>query len=104
MRIALGIEYDGRPFSGWQSQTDRATVQGALQAALSQIAGDTIAVTAAGRTDAGVHATEQVVHFETQAYRPLTAWVRGANALLPASVAVRWAHEVPEEFHARGHQ
>jgi tRNA pseudouridine38-40 synthase len=101
MRIALGIEYDGRPFSGWQSQADRATVQGALQAALSQIAGEAIAVTAAGRTDTGVHATEQVVHFDTRIDRPLTAWVRGANALLPGSVAVRWAHEVPEEFHAR---
>ncbi|HZW24434.1 MAG TPA: tRNA pseudouridine(38-40) synthase TruA [Gallionella sp.] len=101
MRIALGIEYDGRPFSGWQSQTDRSTVQGALQAALSRIAGEAIAVTAAGRTDTGVHATEQVVHFDTQADRSLTAWVRGTNGLLPESVAVRWAHAVPDEFHAR---
>ncbi len=101
MRIALGIEYDGRSFSGWQSQPDRATVQGELQQALSQIAGEPIAVTAAGRTDAGVHAYEQVVHFDVQAERPLTAWVRGANALMTESVVVRWAHVVPEEFHAR---
>lgn len=101
MRIALGVEYDGRPFSGWQSQADRATVQDTLQQALTQIAGEAIAVTAAGRTDTGVHATGQVVHFDTQADRPLTAWVRGANALLPESVAVRWAHAVPDEFHAR---
>ncbi len=101
MRIALGVEYDGRPYCGWQSQPDRSTVQDVLQAALSQIAGEPIAVTAAGRTDTGVHALEQVVHFDTRAERPLTAWVRGVNALLPDSIAVRWAHPVPDEFHAR---
>ncbi|HEX5362869.1 MAG TPA: tRNA pseudouridine(38-40) synthase TruA [Gallionella sp.] len=101
MRIALGVEYDGSSFSGWQSQPDRPTVQDALQAALSQIAGETIAVTAAGRTDTGVHGLEQVVHFDVQADRPLSAWLRGVNALLPKSVAVCWAHAVPDEFHAR---
>jgi tRNA pseudouridine38-40 synthase len=101
MRIALGVEYDGQPFNGWQSQTDGRTVQDALQHALSQIAGETAGVIAAGRTDTGVHAQEQVVHFDTNAARPLSAWVRGANALLPKSVAVRWAHPVPDEFHAR---
>ena len=101
MRIALGIEYDGSQFFGWQSQTGGGTVQDALQAALSSIAGEVIATIAAGRTDAGVHALEQVVHFETSVARPLTAWVRGVNSLLPKSIAVLWAHVVPDEFHAR---
>ncbi len=101
MRIALGIEYDGRPYCGWQSQPDGRTVQDALQSALHQIASEPISVLAAGRTDTGVHALEQVIHFDTAAKRPLTAWVRGVNAVLPESIAVRWAHPVPDEFHAR---
>jgi tRNA pseudouridine38-40 synthase len=101
VRIALGIEYDGRPYSGWQSQPDAPNVQDTLQAALSGIAGEPVSILAAGRTDAGVHALEQVGHFDTEAKRPLSAWVRGANALLPESLAVLWAHEVPDEFHAR---
>ena len=101
MRIALGVEYDGSPFSGWQSQPDVHNVQNTLQAALSGIAGEPVSILAAGRTDTGVHALEQVVHFDTNIKRPLSAWVRGVNALLPESVAVLWAHEVPEEFHAR---
>ncbi len=101
MRIALGVEYDGRPFCGWQSQAEGLTVQDMLQGALSQIASQPIAVVAAGRTDAGVHALEQVVHFDCAIERPLAAWVRGVNGLLPDSIAVRWAHRVPDEFHAR---
>ena len=101
MRIALGVEYDGRPYCGWQSQADEITVQDALQWALEQIAGEPVSVVAAGRTDTGVHALEQVAHFDTRAERPLTAWVRGVNAVLPESIAVRWAHAVPDEFHAR---
>ncbi len=101
MRIVLGVEYDGSPFFGWQSQADGHTVQDALQTALSGIAGEPIAIIAAGRTDTGVHALEQVVHFDTGVERPLSAWVRGVNALLPKSIAVLWAHPVPEEFHAR---
>jgi tRNA pseudouridine38-40 synthase len=101
MRVALGVEYDGSPYCGWQSQADGQTVQDTLQRALSQIASEPISVIAAGRTDTGVHALEQVIHFDTQAERPLTAWVRGVNALLPDSIAVRWAHPVPDEFHAR---
>jgi tRNA pseudouridine38-40 synthase len=101
VRIALGVEYDGSPYSGWQSQADVSSVQGTLQTALSDIAGQSISVIAAGRTDAGVHALEQVVHFDASVERPLTAWVRGTNALLPNSVAILWAHVVPEEFHAR---
>jgi tRNA pseudouridine38-40 synthase len=101
MRIALGVEYDGKPYCGWQSQAEGLTVQDTLQAALSQIAASAIQVIAAGRTDTGVHALEQVIHFDTGAVRPLTAWVRGVNALLPDSIVVRWAHAVPDEFHAR---
>ena len=101
MRIALGVEYDGRPYCGWQSQADGVTVQDTLQGALRQIAGEPAPVIAAGRTDTGVHALEQVVHFDSSAERPLTAWVRGVNSLLPDSIAVLWAHPVPDEFHAR---
>ncbi len=111
MRIALGVEYDGSAFLGWQSQAGGRTVQDTLQQALNRIAGDRntgeqdycgpISVIAAGRTDTGVHAIEQVVHFDTVVERPLTAWVRGVNALLPDSIAVCWAHPVPAEFHAR---
>lgn len=101
MRISLGVEYDGGAFNGWQSQPDGKTVQDTLQSALSKIAGEVIPVVAAGRTDTGVHALEQVVHFDTSAERPLTAWVRGVNSLLPSSIAVLWAHLVPDEFHAR---
>ena len=78
-----------------------STVQDTLQQALSEIAAAPISVIAAGRTDAGVHALEQVIHFDSEAARPLTAWVRGVNSLLPDSIAVRWAHAVPDEFHAR---
>jgi tRNA pseudouridine38-40 synthase len=101
VRIALGVEYDGRPFFGWQSQAEGPTVQDTLQHALTGIAGEQISIIAAGRTDTGVHALEQVIHFDTRADRPLTAWVRGANALLPESIAALWAHPVPDEFHAR---
>jgi tRNA pseudouridine38-40 synthase len=101
MRIALGIEYDGAPFHGWQSQADGSGVQDALERALAAIAGARVRAVAAGRTDAGVHATLQVVHFDTDAARPDTAWVRGANALLPESMAVRWALPIGPDFHAR---
>jgi tRNA pseudouridine38-40 synthase len=101
MRIALGLEYDGSPFQGWQTQPAGNTVQDALEAALAQIAGETVAVTCAGRTDRGVHASGQVVHFDSAAERPDSAWVRGVNGFLPESVAVLWARRVPEDFHAR---
>lgn len=101
MRIALGIEYCGSGFRGWQSQAGGGTVQDALEAALGQIAGEKIGVLCAGRTDAGVHATHQVAHFDTSAERPLSAWVRGVNSQLPDGVAVRWAQPVCDEFHAR---
>ncbi len=101
MRIALGLEYDGGSFHGWQSQADGGGAQDALERALSAVAGTRIGVAAAGRTDAGAHATLQVVHFDTGAVRPDTAWVRGANALLPQTIAVRWAMPVESGFHAR---
>ena len=101
MRIALGVEYDGSPFCGWQTQPSGCGVQDALEGALAQIADQRIETQCAGRTDAGVHALGQVVHFDTEARRPLTAWVRGVNALLPRTIAVTWAREVDDGFHAR---
>lgn len=101
MRVALGLEYDGSGFHGWQSQPDVPNIQDELQTALSSIADEPVSVLAAGRTDTGVHALEQVVHFDTGSDRPVHAWVRGVNALLPQSIAVLWAHQVPDGFHAR---
>ncbi len=101
MRIALGVEYDGSVFCGWQSQRCGCSVQDALQRSLSDVAAQQIGLVAAGRTDAGVHAIGQVVHFDTGADRPLSAWVRGANTLLPKQIAVQWAQAVTPEFHAR---
>jgi tRNA pseudouridine38-40 synthase len=101
VRIALGVEYDGSRFCGWQTQPSGCGVQDALERALSEIAGELLGTTCAGRTDAGVHALNQVVHFDTGAQRPATAWVRGTNALLPPGCAVTWSHEVPQNFHAR---
>jgi len=101
MRIALAVEYAGHAFCGFQSQAAGCGVQDALERALAVIADHPVGVVAAGRTDAGVHAVSQLVHFDTSSGRPLSAWTRGANAHLPASVAVLWAHPVPEDFHAR---
>ena len=100
-RIAMGLEYDGSAFHGWQIQPGGGTVQDALQAALAEVAGMPVDVVCAGRTDAGVHATAQVVHFDTPVNRPVSAWVRGVNSHLPANVAVRWAQPVTSDFHAR---
>lgn len=101
MRIALGVEYDGGALRGWQTQPGGGTVQDELEHALACIAGERIGVVCAGRTDAGVHAIEQVVHFDTAVRRPLTAWVRGVNRFLPPAIAVRWAQPVDDAFHAR---
>lgn len=102
-RLALGIEYAGSAFHGWQSQPHGQTVQDVLEQALSQVAAaaEPIRVHCAGRTDTGVHALNQVVHFDTTADRPLQAWIRGVNAHLPANVCVRWAQPVADHFHAR---
>jgi len=101
MRIALGIEYDGTDFLGWQRLSHGASVQASLERALSFVAAETIEVTCAGRTDAGVHGRCQVVHFDTQVQRDLRGWVLGACSNLPSSVAVLWAKVMPDDFHAR---
>lgn len=100
-RIALGVEYDGTDFHGWQRQVDARTVQACLEEAVGRVANHPVTVHCAGRTDAGVHAMEQVVHFETASVRSERSWVLGANVNLPPDVAVRWAHPVDESFHAR---
>jgi tRNA pseudouridine38-40 synthase len=104
-RIVLGVQYDGLPWHGWQTQPDGHTVQDRLEDALQKFACTAIATTCAGRTDTGVHALEQVVHFDTELDRDMFSWVRGVNAFLPSSIAVRWACEVPsdpeDDFHAR---
>ena len=101
MRIALGLEYDGSAFCGFQSQPSGCGVQDHLQAALAKLADRPIEVTAAGRTDTGVHASAQVVHFDTEVQRELHSWVRGTNTHLDAAARVLWAHPVSDEFHAR---
>ncbi|HEX5793525.1 MAG TPA: tRNA pseudouridine(38-40) synthase TruA [Rheinheimera sp.] len=101
MRIALGIEYDGSAFYGWQRQREVNSVQQELETALSKVANQPVELFCAGRTDAGVHATGQVVHFDTDAVRDNKAWVMGTNAQLPDAIAVRWATVVADDFHAR---
>ena len=101
-RIALGVAYNGRNYHGWQRQPHgHITVQEKLEDALSMVANEPIKVMCAGRTDAGVHASAQVVHFDTSAQRPLRAWTHGGNMNLPDDVAIQWAHPVDEKFHAR---
>jgi tRNA pseudouridine38-40 synthase len=100
-RIALGIEYQGGAYAGWQAQQGLATVQGVAEAALRRVADEPVSLTCAGRTDAGVHAAGQVAHFDTKAQRSMRGWSLGANSHLPPDVSVNWAREVPERFHAR---
>jgi tRNA pseudouridine38-40 synthase len=100
-RIALGVEYDGAAFNGWQIQKDGRSVQHALETALTRVADHAVRVVCAGRTDTGVHATAQVVHFDTEACRADHNWVLGCNSLLPEDVSVIWACEVDAQFHAR---
>lgn len=101
MRIALGIEYVGTDYFGWQRQPEGRTVQGCVEQALSRVADHPVAVVCAGRTDTGVHASGQVVHFDSASRRRAQNWVRGSNAGLPGDIRVQWAVEVPESFHAR---
>ncbi|MBA2654016.1 MAG: tRNA pseudouridine(38-40) synthase TruA [Gammaproteobacteria bacterium] len=101
MRIALGVEYNGSGFHGWQIQENLITLQRTLENALSKVAAESVTVICAGRTDAGVHATNQVVHFETSAERDLRAWIQGTNSYLPRSISVKWAQVVDEAFSAR---
>jgi tRNA pseudouridine38-40 synthase len=101
-RIALGIEYSGAAYRGWQRQIAGVpSIQEAVEKALSEVAAAPVHLECAGRTDAGVHACGQVVHFDTRAERPLKAWVMGANANLPADISVTWAKVMPAHFHAR---
>ena len=100
-RWALAVEYDGSAYSGWQSQGHARTLQDELEAALSGIADHPVQVVCAGRTDAGVHATHQVVHFDSPAVRPEWAWLRGTNSRLPGAMAVRGVWPVAGDFHAR---
>ncbi len=101
MRVAMGIEYDGSRYCGWQRQDGNRTVQAEIERAVSFVANESIKVVCAGRTDTGVHAVEQVVHFDTKAERRKRSWILGSNANLPDDVSVLWAHEVSEDFHAR---
>jgi tRNA pseudouridine38-40 synthase len=101
MRIALGIEYDGHEFYGWQFQDGLVTIQDSLEKALSKICAEKISIICAGRTDAGVHATGQVVHFQTNAIREGRAWTFGTNTHLPPAISVRWEQTVDDSFHAR---
>jgi tRNA pseudouridine38-40 synthase len=100
-RIALGIEYRGGNYCGWQSQRSAPSIQAALQAAVAAVADAPIQLNAAGRTDAGVHALGQVAHFDCERQRSTSAWVLGVNSTLPADISVAWAVTVPQHFHAR---
>lgn len=101
MRIAAIVEYDGSSFSGWQLQDGDRTVQGCMEEALSKVANQSLRVTVAGRTDAGVHASGQVIHFDSDAKRRDYEWLRGTNSNLPDDVAILWARQVDPSFHAR---
>jgi tRNA pseudouridine38-40 synthase len=100
-RIALGVSYDGGRYSGWQQQSSARSIQATLERALGTIANERVELICAGRTDAGVHACRQVVHFDTQAVRPSSAWLLGSNSELPPDISVSWAYPVPDHFHAR---
>lgn len=100
-KMAAALEYDGAYFCGWQSQRGGGSVQDAVQQALLPLAGGAVTVHAAGRTDAGVHATLQMIHFEVETVRPAAVWVRGVNARLPAAVRMLWVQPAAADFHAR---
>ncbi len=100
-KLALGIEYDGSRYYGWQCQQEVRSVQEKLEKALLKVANHPVSVFCAGRTDAGVHGIGQVVHFETTSQRADGAWTLGVNANLPEDIAVRWVKAVPNDFHAR---
>ncbi|MEO8444800.1 MAG: tRNA pseudouridine(38-40) synthase TruA [Gammaproteobacteria bacterium] len=100
-RFAAGLEYDGSAFFGWQTQSHARSVQYAVNAALGVVANEVVTTAAAGRTDAGVHACGQVIHFNSSAPRPLRSWLLGVNSNLPDDVALQWVREVPHGFHAR---
>ncbi len=101
MRIALRVEYDGSQFHGFQSQPALRTVQQTLELALSRVADHEVGVVCAGRTDTGVHATNQMIHMDCTAERTIRSWIHGANTFLPKDVRVTWGRDMPDEFHAR---
>lgn len=101
MRIALLVEYDGSQYHGWQAQTGLKTVQSTLEHALAIVANHPVVIFAAGRTDTGVHATHQMVHFDSTEERSMRSWIHGVNSYLPKNIAVFWAKEMPDRFHAR---
>lgn len=101
MRVALGLEYDGSQYHGWQAQSGLRTVQQAVEQALSKVADSEVSVVCAGRTDTGVHATNQFIHFDCDKERTIRAWIHGANSFLPKDVCVKWGREMPDDFHAR---
>lgn len=101
MRWALGVEYDGSDFVGWETQHNGPSVQAAVEEALARVAAHPVPTVCAGRTDSGVHAWEQVIHFDTAVSRSPRSWTLGANANLPAGISVLWAHPVPDDFSAR---
>ncbi len=101
MRIAAALEYDGRPYHGWQIQKGVKTVQEQVEKALSKVADHPVHIVCAGRTDTGVHAADQIIHFDTTAFRSDYSWVRGTNAHLPESICLTWVKPVNEHFHAR---
>ena len=101
MRLALSLEYDGAQYWGWQRQSTASSVQAAVERALSRVAAEPLRVFCAGRTDRGVHATTQVIHFDTNSVRSDRAWIVGGNSYLPKDIRLHWVQEVPADFHAR---
>jgi tRNA pseudouridine38-40 synthase len=101
MRFAVGVEYDGTAYAGWQTQQSARSVQQVTEAAFSHVAAQPVGLICAGRTDAGVHARWQVAHFDTNANRPLRAWLLGSNSELPPDISIAWVRPVPMHFHAR---
>lgn len=101
MRIAIGIEYDGTAYNGWQRQKSGVGIQERVEEAVSEVADEPVEVVCAGRTDTGVHASGQVAHFDTDAERRRRGWLLGVNSILPADISLRWVAPVPDDFHAR---
>lgn len=101
MRIALMLEYEGSHYHGWQSQANLHTVQSVVEHAISKVANEPTTITCAGRTDTGVHALGQVIHFDTEKERSIRAWIHGVNSYLPKQICIKWGREMPDDFHAR---
>lgn len=101
MRVALVVEYDGSQYHGWQAQSGLKTIQHVVERALSRVADQDVQIVCAGRTDTGVHATNQCIHFDSDNERAIRSWIYGANSYLPKDVCIKWGREMPEHFHAR---